>query len=155
MSHQLRGPGFSPGPLPQQGNNKCLKACPVPSPCHPAAPPPGACPLPSPPRPAPPPSACTQLHLGTLRYAMIEVLKSPPPGFEDVVVRHFRLLRRRIMATATQWVAEAGLVDEVTQQRMDTAVVELHGLLARLDKQPGSAGGDVGGGGGDGGDMVQ
>jgi hypothetical protein len=28
-----------------------------------------------------------------VRYAMIDMLKRPPPGFEDVVTNHFRIMR--------------------------------------------------------------
>ena len=34
-----------------------------------------------------------QLQLNVVRYAMIDMLKRPPPGFEDVVTAHFRIMR--------------------------------------------------------------
>ena len=73
-----------------------------------------------------------ELQLGTLRWAMIDILRNPPPGFEDVVRGHFCLLRRRIMATAVRWVDQAAAAGEAMQKRLDTAVVELHALLAGL-----------------------
>ena len=36
-----------------------------------------------------------QLQLNVVRYAMVDMLKRPPPGFEDVVTGHFRLMRHR------------------------------------------------------------
>ncbi len=74
----------------------------------------------------------SQLQLGTLRYGMIDLIKNPVPGFEEVIASHFRLLRRRIMATVRKWVQDAGAVDDALQRRMDLAVCELHGLLAKL-----------------------
>ena len=73
-----------------------------------------------------------ELQLGTLRWAMIDVLRNPPPGFEDVVRAHFRLLRRRIMSTATRWVDQAAAAGEAMQRRLDAAVCELHAMLAAL-----------------------
>ena len=73
-----------------------------------------------------------ELQLGNLRWAMIDVLRNPPPGFEEAVRGHFRLLRRRVMATALRWVEQAAAAGEAMQRRMDTAVCELHALLAAL-----------------------
>eukprot|EP00798_Chlamydomonas_sp_ICE-L_P010124 gene10124-8024_t len=73
-----------------------------------------------------------ELQLGTIRYAMLDQLKNPVPGFEDVIKTHFRLLRSRIMVTTKKWVAAAGEVDAGLQRRMDAAVVELHALLSNL-----------------------
>jgi len=36
-----------------------------------------------------------QLQLNVVRYAMVDMLKRPPRGFEDVVTGHFRLMRHR------------------------------------------------------------
>jgi len=72
------------------------------------------------------------LQLGNLRWAMIDILRNPPPGFDDVVRGHFRVLRRRIMSTAMRWVDQAAAAGEAMQKRMDAAVCELHTLLAAL-----------------------
>ncbi len=34
-----------------------------------------------------------ELQLGNLRWAMIDMLKQPPPGFEEVVKAHFKTIR--------------------------------------------------------------
>ena len=73
-----------------------------------------------------------ELQLGNVRWAMIDVLRNPPPGFEEVVRGHFRLLRRRIMARALRWVEQASAAGEAMQRRLDAAVCELHALLAAL-----------------------
>ena len=49
-----------------------------------------------------------------------------------MVRAHFRVLRRRILATARKWVAAAALAGEKMQRRMDDAVCELHGLIKDL-----------------------
>eukprot|EP00581_Thalassiosira_minuscula_P007282 CAMPEP_0183709898 /NCGR_PEP_ID=MMETSP0737-20130205/5843_1 /TAXON_ID=385413 /ORGANISM="Thalassiosira miniscula, Strain CCMP1093" /LENGTH=1734 /DNA_ID=CAMNT_0025938115 /DNA_START=280 /DNA_END=5484 /DNA_ORIENTATION=- len=47
------------------------------------------------------------LRLSTLRYAIIEQLKSPPKGFEDVTRRHFSMNRKRLMVQAKIWTLES------------------------------------------------
>lgn len=71
----------------------------------------------------------SELQLYVLRYAMCDVLRRPPPGCAELVARHFRALRGRLMEVATRWVAAAA---PVWQRKLDAAVVELHGLLAKL-----------------------
>ena len=73
-----------------------------------------------------------ELQLGNLRWAMIDILRNPPPGFEAAVRLHFRLTRHRVMATALRWVEQAAAAGEATQRRLDTAVCELYALLAAL-----------------------
>lgn len=73
-----------------------------------------------------------QLRLGCIRWAMMDILKHPTPGFEEVVAAHFRTLRGRIMTTCQRWVREASDLDAVLQRRMDAAVQELYGLLVKL-----------------------
>lgn len=73
-----------------------------------------------------------ELQLGNVRWAMIDILRRPPPGFEDAVRTHFRLLRHRLMATTAKWVVAAGAVGATMQRRLDSAVCELHSMLAAL-----------------------
>ena len=40
-----------------------------------------------------------QIQLNVVRWAMIYVLKRPPPGFEEVVRKHFFLMRHRCLPT--------------------------------------------------------
>lgn len=51
---------------------------------------------------------------------MWQQLKSPPPGFEDVVQHHFRLRRAQIQATGERWVAEAKTQSAQVADRMQT-----------------------------------
>jgi len=74
-----------------------------------------------------------ELTLNTLRWAMIDKLRHPPPGFEEVVAAHFRLLRHKVMATARGWAAAAEATgNALLARRTLAAVTELHGLLAAL-----------------------
>lgn len=66
-----------------------------------------------------------------MRYAMMDMLKRPPPGLEEVVSNHFRLLRHRILATCQRWVRDASGKPQM-QQRLDAALVELTALMAVL-----------------------
>ena len=48
-----------------------------------------------------------EIRLSTLRHAIIDQLKNPPKGFEDVVRRHFATFRRRLLIQAKVWCLEA------------------------------------------------
>lgn len=47
------------------------------------------------------------IRLATVRHAMIDHLKSPPCGFEEVTIRHFSLCRKRLVVQVRRWMAEA------------------------------------------------
>ena len=49
-------------------------------------------------------------RLNCARFAMLEMLRSPPLGFEEVVRTHFRLRREFIKEQLASWVAESGKV---------------------------------------------
>lgn len=49
----------------------------------------------------------TEVRLATLRYAMVQHLRYPPKGFEEVTLRHFSMCRRRILVQARRWMLEA------------------------------------------------
>jgi len=48
-----------------------------------------------------------KIRLHTLRHAMIDYLKHPPLGFEEVTMRHFATCRKRILTQAMRWASEA------------------------------------------------
>ncbi|KAF5842289.1 ubiquitin-conjugating enzyme/RWD-like protein [Dunaliella salina] len=74
-----------------------------------------------------------ELTLNTMRYACIDKIKNPPPGFEEAVRRHFRLTRHKLAATAQSWAAAAAETgDELLAKRSNAAARELVGLLATL-----------------------
>ena len=70
----------------------------------------------------------TSLRLATLRHAIIAQIKSPPRGFEDVVIRHFSLCRKRLLVQARCWMLEAQ--GSSSQKRFESAYNELVGLLS-------------------------
>ena len=70
--------------------------------------------------------------LATVRYAMVDALRSPRPGFEDVVRAHFRLLRHRIMGQCSKWLAAFKGEGEAYMAGLSKAVGELHSLLQAL-----------------------
>jgi len=57
---------------------------------------------------------------GTVRYAILEMVKSPPKEFAEVVRRHFSFQRKRIEKVLDEWVSEqaslASLVRDVKQE---------------------------------------
>jgi ubiquitin-protein ligase len=52
----------------------------------------------------------TIVRYNNIRYAMIEQIRNPPPEFAPVILTHFRLKREVILATVTNWLIEARLV---------------------------------------------
>ena len=68
------------------------------------------------------------LRLSTLRHAIIEPLKYPPKGFEDVVRRHFAMLRKRVLTQAKIWTLESEGTE--LEKRFERAYSELVGLLS-------------------------
>jgi hypothetical protein len=38
------------------------------------------------------------VRYGNVKYAMLENLRNPPPGFEDIIKRHFFIKKREILA---------------------------------------------------------
>jgi len=68
-----------------------------------------------------------------MRYACIDKIKNPPPGFEEVVHRHFRLTRHKLAVAARAWAdAATATGDELLSKRSCAAARELIGLLAGL-----------------------
>lgn len=47
---------------------------------------------------------------GTLQYAMLDIIRSPPRGFEDIVKQHFLAHRSDIMQLADQWDQEEAVL---------------------------------------------
>jgi len=59
---------------------------------------------------------------GNVRHAMLDMIKSPPKGFEKIVRTHFNLNREKIIALVDSWLEEAANVTEYTAD----ALVECH-----------------------------
>lgn len=69
------------------------------------------------------------IQVYTIRYAMLEQLRSPPQGFEDLVAVHFTLQRDVILKQCSQWLREA--ISPQHEQRLRKAIDELR---AEMDK---------------------
>lgn len=52
-------------------------------------------------------SYCNIVKYNNLKYAMLDMIKHPPKGFEDVVLRHFSLKRHDITQTVENWLTES------------------------------------------------
>ena len=63
---------------------------------------------------------------------MIDQLRKPKPGFEEVIKAHFTHLRNKILEQCQTWFREASDLDVLYRRRLADAIVELHGLLAAL-----------------------
>jgi baculoviral IAP repeat-containing protein 6 len=64
-----------------------------------------------------------RLHPYTVRYAMLDQLRNPPRGFDDVVLEHFQCQKDVILKQCSQW-----LKDSPTPQlkkKLQRAVAEL------------------------------
>ncbi len=40
---------------------------------------------------------------GNVKYAMVDLLKNPPPDFEEVIKVHFYLNKKKILETCNHW----------------------------------------------------
>ena len=63
---------------------------------------------------------------------MIDQLRNPRPGFEEVTRTHFKLLRHAVMQQCQRWMKEDAFMAGFHTQRLAGAVTELHGLLCQL-----------------------
>jgi baculoviral IAP repeat-containing protein 6 len=46
------------------------------------------------------------IRQATVKWAILEQIKCPPPCFKDVVVKHFWLKRHKILRQCEEWIAE-------------------------------------------------
>ena len=67
------------------------------------------------PAPCTPPCAIAEIWLNNIRYAMVDQLRRPRPGFEAATRAHFRLLRWRIMRQCAAWIEQAQALDPLFQ----------------------------------------
>ncbi|KAF6265753.1 ubiquitin elongating factor core-domain-containing protein [Scenedesmus sp. NREL 46B-D3] len=75
-----------------------------------------------------------ELRLHTLRWAVLDLLKKAPPGLQDVVSSHFRVLRGVLAARAGRWLREAARADPsgTFYRRMVIVMGEVVERLAEL-----------------------
>lgn len=70
--------------------------------------------------------------LATVRYAMVDALRNPRPGFELVVRTHFALLRHRVLDQCKRWRADFAGEGEAYQSSLVRAIGDLYSLLVQL-----------------------
>ena len=73
-----------------------------------------------------------EIQLNTIRWAMIDQLRRPRPGLEEVIRIHFGLMRHRIIGQCRQWMNESRQMDEGYRTRLAAAVDSLFALLKQL-----------------------
>ena len=66
------------------------------------------------------------------RWGMIDQLRKPKAGFEEVIKVHFKQLRHTLMEQCKVWFEESAGSDKLYRRRLADAIVELHSLLAAL-----------------------
>jgi len=47
------------------------------------------------------------IRRGTLAHAMLDSLRNPRPGFEEVIAIHFRMRQTHILAAVDSWIQQA------------------------------------------------
>jgi hypothetical protein len=50
---------------------------------------------------------CNIIKYANIKYAMIDQLRNPTPGFEDAICRHFWVKKQRILTEVARWIADA------------------------------------------------
>jgi ubiquitin-protein ligase len=73
------------------------------------------------------------IRLGTLRWAILDHLRNPPKGFEQVAQEHFTIKRVPIMKTCLRWLEEAKLsTTNGYMERLQKLVTEIEAELQAL-----------------------
>lgn len=76
------------------------------------------------------------VKLANIRYAMIEMIKKPPKGFEEVVRKHFLLKKEEILEQCQKWLKEKDL--PYLDPRFNTTHeqnIKTHGFGNLLEKE--------------------
>ena len=71
--------------------------------------------------------------LRTVEWAMIDQLKNPKPGFEDVIRYHFFLKRDEIKEQVQGWITKAETARKDSSTLLQKAYGELCELMDSLD----------------------
>jgi len=73
------------------------------------------------------------IRMQTVRWAMIDQLKNPSPGFEEVIKTHFRLKKEAVLEQIDQWTAEfVAHAEEGHIKEFEKLAQELQRLLNSL-----------------------
>ena len=52
------------------------------------------------------------VRYGNITYAMIEMIRSPPEEFKEIVIKHFAIKKEKILQTVAKWVEESANMGE-------------------------------------------
>ena len=80
-----------------------------------------------------------RLRIATIDFAMVDMMKHPPKGFEEIIKVHFQLKREYILGVVNGWLEEAKLSDtkghfEALKQRLES-LKEAFELVKDVKKQ--------------------
>lgn len=50
---------------------------------------------------------CNIVRYNNIKYAMIEMIRNPPPEFAEVIKAHFRIKKAEILESLDQWLSDA------------------------------------------------
>lgn len=70
------------------------------------------------------------LKLATLRHAIVAQLRSPPQGLEEIVCRHFSMVRKRVLVQARRWMLEERNKGSALFHRFEKIYLELLNALS-------------------------
>ncbi|EJD76030.1 ubiquitin-conjugating enzyme family protein [Loa loa] len=65
-----------------------------------------------------------------VKWAMLEMIRHPPPAFADIVKKHFWLKRKEILSQVSKWIAE---MEQLVKQQRGSGR-SIHGHLASLKR---------------------
>jgi len=58
----------------------------------------------------------------TIEYAMIEMIKNPPQGFEDIVINHFKLKKEEIINRTLIWLQNSGKYKNLIEKQRNELI---------------------------------
>ena len=63
-----------------------------------------------------------EVKYGNIKYAMIENIKNPPKGFEEVVRNHFKCKKQEILETTSKWTQEMKNIKKLGQSSQNPTI---------------------------------
>ncbi len=47
------------------------------------------------------------IRKATLQWAILEQMKNPAPGFDEIIRTHFKIKKEQVLKTANEWINES------------------------------------------------
>lgn len=76
------------------------------------------------------------IRVGTVRWAMVEQLRNPSPGFDEVIRTHFKIKRLEVWKQVSRWLKEAVGSKTGHLEKLRPVVEDLKKELIKLDPAP-------------------